>query len=94
MVANPRVMRDMPRLLHQARLELVEANGALYANIGSGAFWANAAEAYSAVMSRSAQLAPAVVEEWRAFQARSVHDHTFFGASNYYTYLARRSDEL
>jgi len=30
MVANPRVMRDMPRLLHQARLELVEANGALY----------------------------------------------------------------
>ena len=65
MVANPRVMRDMPRLLHQARLELVEANGALYANIGSGAFWANAAEAYSAVMSRSAQLAPVVVEEWR-----------------------------
>ncbi|HEY5786465.1 MAG TPA: methyltransferase domain-containing protein [Microlunatus sp.] len=93
MVANPRVMRDMPRLLHQARLELVEANGALYANIGSGAFWANA-EAYSAVMSRSAQLAPAVVEEWRAFQARSVHDHIFFGTSNYYTYLARRSDEV
>ena len=92
MVANPRVMRDMPRLLRQARLELVEANGALYANIGSGAFWANAAEAYSAVMSRSAQLAPAVVEEWRAFQAQSVQEHTFFGASNYYTYLARRSD--
>ena len=90
MVANPRVMRDMPRLLHQAGLELVEANGALYANIGTGAFWANAAEAYSAVMSRSGRLSPAVVEEWRAFQGQSVLDNTFFGASNYYTYLARR----
>jgi SAM-dependent methyltransferase len=92
MVANPRVMRDMPRLLREAGLELVEAKGALYADIGSGSFWANAAEAYSAVMSRAGRLPPAVVEEWRAFQAQSALDNTFFGASNYYTYLARRPD--
>ena len=90
MVANPRVMRDMPRLLHEAGLELVDGVGALYANVGSGRFWANAVEAYSVVLSRSGLLPPDVVEDWRAFQSQSVRDGTFFGASNYYTYLARR----
>lgn len=43
LVANPRVMRDMPRLLGEAGLDLVDAEGSLYADIGSGSFWANAA---------------------------------------------------
>ena len=38
------------------------------------------------VLSRSGLVAPDVVEDWRAFQSRSVGDGTFFGASNYYTY--------
>ena len=37
-------------------------------------------------------LSQALVDDWRAFQARSVADNTFFGASNYYTYLARRPE--
>jgi SAM-dependent methyltransferase len=90
LVANPRVMRDMPRLLPEAGLELVEAEGALYADVGSGDFWANAAEAYGTVLARSELLPPAVVDDWRAFQAESTAHNTFFGASNYYTYLARR----
>jgi hypothetical protein len=71
-------MRDMPRLLHEAGLELADGRGALYANVGSGRFWANAVEAYSVVLSRSELLPPDVVEDWRAFQAQSVRDGTFF----------------
>jgi SAM-dependent methyltransferase len=89
LVANPRVMRDLPQLLPAAGLELVDARGVLYANIGSGLFWPNAAQAYSAVLRHSGALPLAVIEEWQAFQARSVEDQTFFGASNYYTYLAQ-----
>jgi len=89
MVANPRVMRDLPRLLPAVGLEVVDAHGVLYANIGSGLFWPNAAQAYSAVLRRSGALPLAVIEEWQAFQGRSVEDQTFFGASNYYTYLAQ-----
>ena len=91
MVANPRVMRDMPRLLPAAGLELVDARGVLYADIGTSRFWANAAQAYSAVLAHSGSVEPALVEDWRAFQARSLEDQTFFGASNYYTYLAQPS---
>ena len=46
MVANPRIMRDMPRLLREAELDLVAAEGALYADIGTSRFWLGAAESY------------------------------------------------
>ena len=89
-VANPRIMRDLPRLLRAAGLELVEAEGTLYANIGSSRFWVGAAESYGVLLARSGLLPPALVDDWRAFQIGSVTDNTFFGASNYYTYLTRR----
>ena len=91
-VANPRIMRDMPRLLPAAGLELVEADGALYANIGTGQFWPAAAESYGPLLARSGLLPQATVDDWRAFQARAVQDNTFFAASNYYTYLTRRPE--
>jgi ubiquinone/menaquinone biosynthesis C-methylase UbiE len=90
LVANPRVMRDLPRLLPEAGLELVEAEGVLYADVGTGSFWVNAAEAYGTVLARSELLPQDVVDDWRAFQATSAANGTFFGASNYYTFLARR----
>jgi SAM-dependent methyltransferase len=89
-VANPRVMRDMPRLLRGAGLTLVEATGTLYADIGASGFWLNAAQSYGTLLARSGLLPEAVVDDWRTFQIRSVAENTFFGASNYYTYLTRR----
>jgi ubiquinone/menaquinone biosynthesis C-methylase UbiE len=89
-VANPRVMRDVPRLLKEADLHLIEADGSLYTNIGTSRFWLGAAEAYGALLSRSGLLPPAVVDDWRTFQVESAQHETFFAASNYYTYIARR----
>ncbi|HKA68668.1 MAG TPA: methyltransferase domain-containing protein [Actinomycetes bacterium] len=89
-VANPRIMRDLPRLLSDTGYSLTEATAALYANIGSSSFWAGAAESYGALLARSGLLPEDVVNDWRAFQARSAADNTFFAASSYYTYLARR----
>ena len=93
MVANPRVMRDLPRLLQEAALDLVAADGAVYADIGTGSFWANAAEAYAALLGRSGLLPVDLVESWRAEQADANARRAFFGASVYYTYLARRATE-
>ena len=92
-VANPRVMRDMPRLLREARLTLVRATGALYADIGASNFWVNAAQSYGTLLARSGLLPEAVADDWRTFQTRSVDDNTFFGASTYYTYLMRRPEQ-
>jgi hypothetical protein len=91
-VANPRIMRDLPRRLREAGLELVETDGTLYANIGSSRFWVGATESYGVLLARSGLLPRALVDDWRAFQVQSVADNTFFGASNYYTYLTRRPE--
>jgi ubiquinone/menaquinone biosynthesis C-methylase UbiE len=89
-VANPRIMRDLPRLLREAGRELTEAEGTLYADVGSSRFWVAATESYGVLLGRSGLLPQALVDDWRAFQARAAADNTFFGASNYYTYLTRR----
>jgi ubiquinone/menaquinone biosynthesis C-methylase UbiE len=91
-VANPRIMRDLPRLLSETGLALIAAEAALYANIGSGSFWPGAAESYGTLLARSGLLPEDVINSWRAFQAKSTADNTFFAASSYYTYLTRRPD--
>jgi arsenite methyltransferase len=83
----------MPRLLREAGLTLVQATGALYADIGASNFWVNAAQSYGTLLARSGLLPEAVADDWRTFQIRSVGDNTFFGASSYYTYLMRRPDQ-
>jgi ubiquinone/menaquinone biosynthesis C-methylase UbiE len=92
-VANPRVMRDLPRLLREAGLELAEADGTLYADVGSSRFWVGATESYGVLLGRAGLLPQEIVDDWRAFQANAAADNTFFGASNYYTYLTRRPGE-
>jgi ubiquinone/menaquinone biosynthesis C-methylase UbiE len=91
-VANPRIMRDMPRLLTDVGLDLVEADGALYADIGTSSFWVGASESYGGLLARSGLLPVEIVEGWRTFQAQSAAQRTFFAASNYYTYLSRRPE--
>ena len=56
----------------------------------SGGFFANMTEAFGGVLARSELLPQAVVEEWQLYQRRALEEQAFFGASNYYTYLARR----
>ena len=92
-VANPRVMRDMPRLLRTAGLTLLQATGTLYADIGASNFCVNAAQSYGTLLARSGLLPVAVVDDWRTFQIGSVGDNTFFGACTYYTYLMRRPEQ-
>ena len=89
-VANPRVMRDLPRVLKHVGLELVETDATVYANIGTSSFWVRAAESYGALLARAGVLPQTLIDDWRAFQAKSVEDNTFFAASNYYTYLSQR----
>jgi SAM-dependent methyltransferase len=90
LVNNPRVMRDLPWLLREAKLELVEASANAYTDVGTGGFFANLAEAYGPLLAGSGLLPDEEVTRWRAWQAQAIEEGTFFGASNYYAYLARR----
>jgi SAM-dependent methyltransferase len=89
-VNNPRVLRDMPRMLSEAGLERTETLADVYADIGAGGFFGPAIEAYGP-LAVSAGLATAeAMDGWLEDQRQAREQGQFFAACNYYTYLARR----
>jgi len=89
--ANPRIMRDLPRLLREADLDLTSANGEVFADIGrAGHFWTTAVEGHAGYLTRSGLLPQATIDTWRDYQRRAIQGNTFFATTNYYTYLATR----
>ena len=89
-MSSPRVMRELPRLLHGAGLRLIATQAHVYAEAGSSTFMLNLAETYAPLVATTGQLPAAEVEAWLADQRRSAADGTFFAACNYYAYVARR----
>jgi SAM-dependent methyltransferase len=87
---NPRVMRDLPRLLPELGLNLTAAWGDVVVEIGSGSYFRSFAETYVPYVTRAGLLPTESVEAWLAAQRRAMDDGTFFASCNYYTYLARR----
>lgn len=89
-VANPRIMRRMPRLLRAADLELVAVFPRVLAEAGRADFWASAIEAYRGLMVRAGAATAQEAEAWAASLRADSEAGVFFGASNYYAWVARR----
>jgi SAM-dependent methyltransferase len=89
-VSKPRVMRDMPRLLRDAGLRLVDVDAHAYADIGRSTFFLGAAESYAPVIARSEFMTPEQVDAWLAELRHASDDGVFFAACNYYAYVATR----
>jgi ubiquinone/menaquinone biosynthesis C-methylase UbiE len=64
-VTNPRLMRDLPRLLQQAGLEITATLAHSYAEFGTGTFFGWFAEAYSPLVERAGLITVRQVEDWR-----------------------------
>jgi hypothetical protein len=89
-VSKPRVMRELPRLLLEAGLERVETIGNVYADVGTGAFFPGAAEAYAPLIVRTGLMPAEQVEAWLADQRQAMVAGVFFSACNFYAHLAQR----
>jgi SAM-dependent methyltransferase len=89
-VNNPRVLRELPRLLRQAGLEREDLLAWVYADIGAGGFYRGAIEAYAPLVVRAGLLPADRVEAWLAHQRGAMEEGLFFAACNYYAYVARR----
>ena len=90
-MSSARVMRELPRLLPEAGLRLMEMQAHVYAEAGSGRFMLSLAETYAPLVAATGALPAADVEAWLADQRRSAQDGTFFAACNYYAYVATRT---
>jgi ubiquinone/menaquinone biosynthesis C-methylase UbiE len=92
LVASPRVMRQMPRLVQQADLEMVRMFPYIMAEVGKGDFWLSGIDAYEKLVPKSGAMTEAEATSWANALHEASDKGVFFGASNYYTYIARRPE--
>jgi SAM-dependent methyltransferase len=91
-VTSPRVMRQMPRLLRQAGLELVVSFPYVLAEVGKADFWISAIETLiRKLVPAAGKMRAADANAWADVLLKDSAGGVFFGASNYYRYVARRS---
>ncbi|MFV2091629.1 MAG: methyltransferase domain-containing protein [Hyphomicrobiales bacterium] len=89
-VANPQIMRHLLKMLMASGFELVDFLPEVYAEAGSGKFFINMAASYVPMAVSAKLLAGNVGADWLAMQNAASDGGTFFGACNFYTYLARK----
>jgi len=90
LVTNPRVMRQLPRLLQAAGLELVASESYVLSEIGKADFWASAIDAYRKLVAKAGVMTERDANAWAAALQGDSDAGIFFGSSNYYAYVARR----
>jgi len=89
---NPRIMRDLPRLLPKLGLNLTAAWGDVVVEIGKGSYFKSFAETYAPYVTKAGLLPTEAIEAWLSAQRQAMGDGTFFASCNYYTYMACRPD--
>ena len=89
-VTSPRVMRQMPRLLQAAGLQFVASFPYILAEVGKADFWAPAIESFRRLVPKSGAMTEQEANAWAESLARNSVAGIFFGACNYYGYVARR----
>ena len=89
-ITNPRIMRQMPLMLREAGLTLTHAFPSVVADIGTADFWVPAIESFRRLLPQSGVMDDATINAWADARLRESADGAFFGASNYYAYVARR----
>jgi ubiquinone/menaquinone biosynthesis C-methylase UbiE len=90
-VTNPRVMRQMPRLLRTAELDLVAFYPHVVAEAGEADYWLPGIASFRALLPKAGAMTDAAAVAWADQMLKSSETGVFFGASNYYTYVARLS---
>jgi ubiquinone/menaquinone biosynthesis C-methylase UbiE len=89
-ITNPRVMRQMPRLLRTAGLECVTSFSYILAEMGKADFWVPALESFRRLLPQSGVMTGEEANAWVDARLQESAEGVFFGASNYYSYVARR----
>jgi ubiquinone/menaquinone biosynthesis C-methylase UbiE len=89
-VAQPRVMRQMPALLREAGLTLLAGIPSVVADIGTADFFAPGLASFRRLLPQAGAMDEATANAWVDARLQDSANGTFFGASSFYAYVARR----
>lgn len=90
LVTNPRVMREMPRLLQESGFVLESAFAHVVADIGKADFFAPGIQAMLKLLPKSGAMSEPQAHAWAAAVTRQSEQGIYFAASNFYSYVATR----
>ncbi len=89
-VAQPRVMRRMPRLARAAGLEIEAVLPGIITETGTGEFWLSGVQAFRKLGPSSGVATEDEADAWVSALEDASERGVFFGSSNYYAYILRR----
>jgi ubiquinone/menaquinone biosynthesis C-methylase UbiE len=89
-VANPRVMGQMPRLLRAAGFELLTSFAHVLAEVGTADFWLSGIETFRRLLPKAGAMSEAQADAWAAGLRAASEAGVFFGRCNYHAFLARK----
>jgi SAM-dependent methyltransferase len=89
-VTNSRVMRQMPRLLSDAGFDLTASFSYVVADIGKADFWAPALQSFVRLLPKAGAMTESDAKTWAEDMFRRSDQGFFFGACNYYSFVATR----
>jgi SAM-dependent methyltransferase len=89
-VTNPRVVRQIPRLIQQIGLKLVSARPYPVADIGTADFWLPTLLLYRKRIPTGGTIEYAEAEEMIAALIRDSEEDRFFGAGTFYSFISKR----
>jgi ubiquinone/menaquinone biosynthesis C-methylase UbiE len=89
-VANPRVMGQMPRLLREAGFELQGSFAHALAEVGTANFWLSGIETFRRLLPQAGAMSAAQADAWAARLRAASDAGVFFGRCNYHAFLARK----
>jgi ubiquinone/menaquinone biosynthesis C-methylase UbiE len=93
-VTSPRAMRYMPRLMRDAGLQMVRVFPYVMADVGKVDFWLSGIESFEKLAPKSGALTEDEAKRWFTSLVRDSEEGIFFGACNYYGYVARRPEQV
>ena len=83
-------MRSMPRFLASQGFELQWSRAYVAADIGRADFWAPSLASFRILLPKTGAMSEADANAFINELERASAENRFFGASNFYTYIARR----
>jgi ubiquinone/menaquinone biosynthesis C-methylase UbiE len=89
-IANPRIMRQMPRLLRRTGLKLIDSRGWILTEIGRADFFVGSLQSFPVLLPKAGVATAKEVEEFVTDQLRSSEEGTFFAGYNFYAMIATR----
>ncbi len=91
MVASPFAMRQMPRYLREAGLRLTACFPNVLAEVGQADFWKESIESNRRLIPQNGVMTQERTEAWATALLDASEAGVFFGAANYYSYVAVKS---